>query len=294
MKLRLVRFVGCLAVVLIPPTLGAKTDQVVVSASAAPHYQRELPGGGLRPETYTFIEGKYFPGNSRSRSLSSMTFETIVRTLAVDLARQNYRPAPEPLQADLLLMVHWGLTEVFEPEDPVTATDRLNSALQGVRDAVDAGDLPYMGELNERLMEQQMTGGQVARSIQQNARLLGYNVSLEEETQRPFGSPLAHTMQLELSEERYFVIIMAYDYRAIREEKRRDVLWIARLSVPARGHNFYGALPAMSQVGGDYFGQRMKSLQRVRVNVGRDDTRRAITEIGELEVVEEPPAPPRR
>jgi hypothetical protein len=272
------------------PALAARTDRVVVSAAAAIDYNRELPDRpGLRPETYTFMEGRFFAGGSRSQSLAQTTFHTIARTLAADLAKQNYLPAPDPLQADLLLMVHWGMTQVYEdPVDPIQATERLNAALADVRAAGEANELPYLGELNERLNEQALTEGQQLQSMRQNARLLGYNVELDKEGRHPFGSTSELTMRSELSEERYFIIVMAYDYRAIREKRPKEALWIARLSLPARGNNFIDALPALSRVGSDFFGQRRTSLQRVRTVIGSG---RAETQIGELQVVEDPPPP---
>jgi hypothetical protein len=274
----------------VPSLLTARTDRVVVSAAAADSYTRESPdGAGPRPESYTFMEGRFFPGNTLSMSLTQTTFHTIARTLAEGLAKQRYLPAPDPLEADLLLMVHWGMTQVYEdPIDPIQATERLNAAFADVRAAGEANELPYLGELNERLNEQALSEGQQLYSVRQNARLLGYNVDLDKEGRHPFGSTSELTMRSELSEERYFIIVMAYDYRAIREKTPKEVLWIARLSLPARGNNFAEALPALSRVGADYFGQRKTSLHRVRTEVGSG---RAETVIGELQVVEDPPPP---
>ncbi|HEX2101412.1 MAG TPA: hypothetical protein VHF69_12145 [Candidatus Synoicihabitans sp.] len=97
-------------------------------------------------------------------------------------------------------------------------------------------------------------------------------------------------MRSELAEERYFIIVMAYNYRAIREKESKEALWIARLSLPARGNTFIDALPTLSRVGADFFGQSRTSLARVRTVV---DAGRAETTIGELQVVEDPPAPPK-
>lgn len=42
------------------------------------------------------------------------------------------------------------------------------------------------------------------------------------------------TMSVELNEERYFVILMAYDYQHMRREKKPKLLWVTRLSLRAR------------------------------------------------------------
>ncbi|HEX2101413.1 MAG TPA: hypothetical protein VHF69_12150, partial [Candidatus Synoicihabitans sp.] len=100
------------------------------------------------------------------------TFHTVARTLAADLAKQNYLPAPDPAQADLLLMVHWGITQVAEGIiDPIRATEQLNAALADVRAAGEANEIPDLGALRERMDEQAMNEGQMLQSMRQNARL---------------------------------------------------------------------------------------------------------------------------
>lgn len=277
----------------------AREDRFAVSAAAAPHYNREVPGkpGQLREESYVFLKGRFFGDAARNESLENLSFDAVARTLAVDLARQGYKPAPEAANADLLLMVHWGITQIQEPiEDSVLAMDRLNAAVSDVASSVEANGLADTGALNEQLANQRLNGNLQLRSMQANARLLGYNVALAESSKGIFQSPEEQTLRSELAEERYFVIVMAYDYRALREQKMKEVLWITRISVRGPGNNFVEALPALSRVGGDFFGLRQTELQRVRTTIGPDDRRRGITEIGELQRVEEatPPASPEK
>jgi len=56
------------------------------------------------------------------------------------------------------------------------------------------------------------------------------------------------------SEERYFVIVSAYDYASARE-KKKILLWRARMSTPSNGVNLEEVLPAMIASGGPHFGR---------------------------------------
>ncbi len=281
-----------LATLLVPLCVFARDARVAVSATTAPTYDRQVPGQKEpRRETYVFMEGRFFPARQESASLMRMPFMTIAQTLAVDLARQNYWPAPDPAEADLLLMVHWGLTETYEEESNLDTTQRLNSAFSDVQSAGAADALPDVSALNAELADQAMREGLRARYRERNAKLLGYNVAMEKESRHPFGSARELTLRSELSEGRYFVIVMAYDYRALRTEKRKEVLWITRLSVQGRGSNFTEALPALSFVGADYFGRRELDLGHVRTDLEEALRKRAVTEIGELQVIENPSPP---
>src|SRR4029077_1062468 len=82
---------------------------VVVSATAAPGYNRVLPdGGGLRPESYTFMEGLHLGGTTRDTTMEKTQFLAIAQMLARGLAQQKYFPTTDPKDADLVIVVHWG------------------------------------------------------------------------------------------------------------------------------------------------------------------------------------------
>lgn len=289
----LLRLAWWASLALLPLLAPAREARFVISATAVTDYLPPTPGGPqATAQTYAFYQGRYFGGGERNRSLEQTSFESIARTLAVDLAKQGYLPSADPQQADLLLMIHWGATQVYEEPDAILATDRLNQSLTDVSASAAAGNgLAYTGALNEQLADRSNNASLSARYLAENAKLLGYTESLREESTRIVASVDEQTMRAELAEERYFIIVMAYDYRSLREQKRQDVRWITRISVRGRGHNFFEALPALSRAGGDYFGRHEPGLNRVRLSIGDLDTRRAVTEIGEARAVEEPPPP---
>lgn len=273
------------------PDAFARKEHLAVSASTAPHYDRRVPGSDRpREETYAFMQGRYFAGNSRDESLDTMTFETIIRTLAPHLAEQGYRPAPKATEADLVLMVHWGVTQTYQHHDAVLATDQLNQSVQQVIADTQQFGIAYTGNLHDQLADREMSGQLLANAMRNNARLLGYNVAVDESFRSMLTDPQRLLLK-ELSEERYFIIVMAYDYRALREKKTRDVLWITRLSMRSPGNNFREALPTLARAGGDFFGKRETDLRRVRATVVGSN-RTATTEIGELQVISSTPESP--
>src|SRR5690606_10391734 len=80
---------------------------VVVIARADPDYvqARINEDGQPRPETYVFMQGKHYPGETVDRTMERMTFREIVDYLAPELARRKYLPGPSAAESDLLLIV---------------------------------------------------------------------------------------------------------------------------------------------------------------------------------------------
>ena len=84
-----------------------------------------------------------------------------------------------------------------------------------------------------------------------------------------------------LKEERYFVVLMAFDYESVRKGKPM-LAWSTRYSIRAAGQNFETAITSMNQVASDYFGKNLPKLTRKR-----DDD--SSVEIGEIEVIGQEP-----
>src|SRR5690606_35386347 len=96
----------------------ARSDYVVVSATASNGYERMTADGKLRPESYVISKGQHH-GNTRDASHGDARFQELLDALAPALAKQQYWPATQVETADLLIVVHWGETEIFE--DPQEA-----------------------------------------------------------------------------------------------------------------------------------------------------------------------------
>jgi hypothetical protein len=71
-------------------------------------------------------------------------------------------------------------------------------------------------------------------------------------------------------DDRYFVIVSAYDYAALnRHEARR--LWRTKMSASDAGVAMAAALPALIQGSGPYFGRGNEESQFVRIPLGLGD-----------------------
>lgn len=287
--LRLV--VPCL-VLLMGQAFAAQEASIVASATAGSDYQRPRDAAGaLRPETYVFAEGQFLGGGTVDRGLEQTTFTQITRTLAVNLARQNYLPAPDLSSAQLVIMVHWGLTMVSEDPMKDINLQRAQEALATFSAAQEANGLADPTALNSATSALGMARQGVQDAVNRNAVLLGFARSLERERRQMMTSTAEITMSNELNEERYFVILMAYDNQTRLKERKSRLMWVTRLSVRSPGNNFTEALPALARVGAEVFGRQLDGLVRVKAPLGR-----GTVTIGELEVLgeaREKPAPAR-
>jgi hypothetical protein len=60
--------------------------------------------------------------------------------------------------------------------------------------------------------------------INRNAALLGYKRSLDRERKKLISSPEELTMNLELNDDRYFIVLMAHEYQYMKKEHKRRLL----------------------------------------------------------------------
>ncbi|MCH2388119.1 MAG: hypothetical protein MK240_07925, partial [Opitutales bacterium] len=87
-------------------------------------------------------------------------------------------------------------------------------------------------------------------------------------------------LRVELEDERYFIIMMAYDYEKLRENKEKELLWTTRFSVPAIGTNFVDAYPALARAAREYYGTSLENYAKSRTHFGT-----GTVDIGDLETV---------
>lgn len=269
----------------ISSALHATTEFVAISATASPGYMRPRDDQGrVKPETYVFSPGHVFASGTKDNSVAGQSFTTVAQTVALGLAKQGYYPAKDADSADLAIILHWGTTFIYEGDDKQIALERYQSAAQDFTTRAaeyakggDAFSRPNASELNQT-MDILQAGQDSAMSAEaRNAGLLGYNRSLN----RSLNPAEVLTMRMELNEERYFVVLMAYDYRFMKREHKPRLLWVTRLSIRSPGYSFRDALPALVRAGGEVFGTESDGLKHQRI-----DPRRASVELGEAVVLE--------
>ena len=257
-------------------------QHVAVTAFARTDYtQRKYENGQPRVETYVFMQGRYFDGRTRDRSIEQMTFRQLVESLAPALARQQYLPTMDPKAADLLLVVHWGTTVPLETVAPpqdlshIPTRDQIMQD-QARTDAVDsaprAAAIDGMSDWNVSASEPYRALGfgqldQTARVIEDdlratnNAQLLGYTRDLGRLQQSLFPSATEATLLSDLASERYFIIIKAYDLKDTPPDRRvRRPVWTIHLNIRSPGQNFPTALARMGNVAVDYLGRNTDAV----------------------------------
>jgi hypothetical protein len=226
-----------------------------VSSRVSPDYARtRLPDGSFQPEEYAFGDGGRHDGPFRDGSIDKLSFMDVARVVAVSLRAQNYVPAKYLRTEKLLIMLHWGTTIV-------------NSSFGG---AIPGKGQPAFQEILQRDQIDSM-----------NARMLGFDSARLIGTD--YGDFIGHVGPLgayrdellsEIEENRYFVILVAYDFQRFRKEKKLTMLWETRFSINEPRNFFNRALPAMAQYASAYFGQDshglvMKPVPEGQVRLGQ-------------------------
>jgi hypothetical protein len=266
-------------------------ERIAVSSTAAPDYVRPHDGvAGLRPQGYIVTPGHRVESGTRDRSIESLTFNQLVGRLAPDLARQKYFPARSAATADLLIVVHWGTSQVYDDPQKDTRMDAINNALPELQAQVRENGMGDAAPLNDVYDSLEWAQENSRSALARNARLLGYARDLQRfGAGNGYQSEREKLLAAELSEERYFVVLMAYDYQAMKKEKQSKLLWTTRLSVRTAGNNFTEALPVLAQAGSHVFGKQVDGLVHAKANMR--EGRVTFGEMKVLGVVENPPAP---
>jgi hypothetical protein len=218
---------------------GAEGITAVSSTVSRDYVRIRLPDGSFQPEGYTFGRGGHYQGPINDDTIDRLGFENIANDIAGPLAGQNYLPSLDPNRTKLLIMLYWGTTYVGEASEGGLDNDQRNF-------------IDY-----------------------RNAQMLGYN-SGEGLVGTDWGAMLdmtalrwrSHDLVFDVESPRYFVVLMAYDFRLMWKQKKHKLLWDARFSLYQAGNDFGKALPSMAQYASRYFGQDSKGLVRKMIPLG--------------------------
>jgi hypothetical protein len=114
------------------------------------------------------------------------------------------------------------------------------------------------GSAQERVnLSLNLEAKQDALTDSRNAAILGYADTIL--AKKPVDRPLGELIT-ELEQHRYYVVLLAYDYRTARQFGQHKLLWEARFSVPERGNDFEKSVAAMALAASNYFGRDSNGL----------------------------------
>ncbi len=286
---------GCCAALPAGPDLRGDEVEAIASKTAKDYVRKKLPDGTLQPETYAFAKGDSL-GARVDATVDKLDFMDIARTLAVPLAQKRYVPTQDPKTTNELIMVYWGTTLA-----PEFATESSSHQLAQQANAAQQQAILRLnentGEVRNRPDSLNAMPGKEALAEADN-QLLAANVGIQAENQRREdadmktatllgydswwvsanaamgGTALGRRkadMEAELEQDRYFVVLTAFDYQALVRNKKQKFLWEVRFSIREHGNQFDKRLPAMVALASDYFGRNSNGLQHIDVPEGRVD-----------------------
>lgn len=287
---------------------------MVRSTADRDYVARRIHDGNRHLQSYVFLPGRRFDGLTYDPILYRTKFEDIARVLAVDLRRQDFVPARTLTDADLVLVVHWGVTEkVANDRDlELTNLDALRESSEQIGESLTRESAAAAG-LSENAVDTQMAllgsesglrsdlEAQAAHQTaalrrvnsgaglgRDNAQLLGFAHTLSAGSNDLFMSEEIRTLDEMTREERYFIVVMALDARELLQRGATKRVWTARASIRAAGVNFPQAVDRISQIAGAYFG-----TQQVGVKFDRVGDRQGKVELGEIVVLSTSEATPK-
>ena len=299
-RLRLFGLVAAAAGLLTTPL---RAEKLVTVRSVADRAYAEKRAATNPPprETYVFAKGEYSPGDRRDSSLEKTTFLRMAQVVASDLRKQNYEPTKDYKTADLIIVMHWGCTmgndrglaqSLIETATLQQASEGLSDAQQGQAEdppdetfadgAVAAAAANYRSEI---LALRAMAGSSNGLISSSNAELLGFSSTLAKDDAAFVSSTEVEALRSMIDEERYYIILMAYDGPALRDGKKRR-LWTTRMSIRSAGVNFTIAIDRMSSAAALFHG-----TQQTGVALEVPKQRRGEVTIGEVKVLGETEAP---
>jgi hypothetical protein len=263
---------------------GINGIEAVASKVSSDYIRAKQPDGSFKPEFYSFGNGGNWGGEIKDLSIDKLGFMDVARVIAPALQSQKYVPSKNPDATRLLVMLYWGTTAVPPPYDEDTLYQNYNQSVEqyNVLMAAAKHNTRY-GTIDDRIVnmaDDVLSAGLRQLNIEngirdrldfKNASMLGYDQSGKLLTDQ--AKYLSHTAlrtegddeRAEIEENRYFVVLMAYDFQLLWKQKKHKLLWEARFSINERHNQFDKALPAMAQYASKYFGRPTNGLVRERL-----------------------------
>lgn len=253
-------------------------NQVVINAKAHEDFSiaRENDASNT-PMTYTFMKGRFHGGNRADPAMDAFPFDEVILDIATHLQKQNFQPVPDANNADLVIVVHYGVTSVQESNEELLGYTSLEDFefVEGTSTGAATG-----AEL-EAIQNYQFNVNS-SRAIAEGNESGTFYTSKLIGMEKAFVGNASPREEFELknllNERRYFIVLMAYDL-PLMQEGQVHLHWTTRYSVRAVGQSFDQAIKDMNLVAGNYFGKNMGDLVKKRV------TDKSRVKLGKIELV---------
>jgi hypothetical protein len=230
------------------------------------------PDGAFLAETYEFKEGGNFGGPRQDVTMDKLTFDDVSKVIAPLLAAQSYLPSDDPSSTKLLIVVYWGATIVPEDVNPHDTRASLHlkelalQALTAAKEGDPTGMQRYRDLTADSEASEKSEAAQDGTIDAKSANILGYTDEIFKTGQF---DPKITTLRDEIERDRYYVVLLAYDYHAARRYGQHRLLWETRFSIPEPGNDFEKAFPIMASIASKYFGQDSRGLVHHNLDDGK-------------------------
>ncbi|HEY1765838.1 MAG TPA: hypothetical protein VGF85_13020 [Opitutaceae bacterium] len=241
--------------------------------------------GRYDQEYYSFGEGGNWGSPIKDATFDRMNFTDVARVVAAPLAEQGFVAARDPAKTRLLIMLYWGTTTVPDPPRESPLFSEYTNLMDEYRILLGEHS-PEAESVRESAMS--VLGMYIHdRDLRdfRNAGLIGYDVTglIGTDYGNDVRSRAIGWKQRDLSDEieenRYFVVLMAYDFQLMWKQKKHKLLWETRFSINEPRNAFDKALPFIAEKASRYFGSPSNGLKRDEVGPGR-------VELGDPTIIE--------
>ncbi len=234
---------------------------ILVKATSRDDYIRPIKSDGeFAEESYTFCKGKYYP-YEYEKPEDIIRFEEVAFALKEELTKNNYVNANDPMEADCILVVHWGQTNSGHEYESFTEFS-------------DDSDDPFdaLSIFDEY---------EAANKSKENAKIIGAT-----------GLYAMHVYSLKRQQleeasryDRYFVNVVAISIDEIRKRpkgaKMPIPLWTLQLSLPTGRAKPEEAFGTLAKTAGLYSGENLANADFIR-----EKEKRGIVRIGKLKFID--------
>lgn len=200
------------------------------------------PPTAQHPAYYVAYDGGYIEAGDPIGGERPPPASAVAGALQETLASQHYLPASAAHPPSLVITYHWGLLnrDSFQIRNIFKIQPNLRARIYLV------APRHYAQRMVQDIMDRRQPGL----------------------VHIPILDPKEITLLQLAADDRYFVIVSAYDYHSVVRGKA-DLVWRTRMSVRSAGTSMAEAMPALLRGGAPYFGRNFADAQTVVAPVGQ-------------------------